>query len=102
MRELNDQIARLEIRSEQLCLRLHSIDKTTLEANYIRSDLLATLQALAALKGQRQRLKATYRANLLAKPRCGQQASDHVGAHLLWRQHERGLFAPGGSGSQSR
>jgi hypothetical protein len=67
MLELNDQIARLERRSEQLCLHLHSMDKNSQLANDVRSDLLTILQTLAALKGRRQRMEATYHSEVPSK-----------------------------------
>jgi hypothetical protein len=57
MRELNDQIARVEMCSEQLLIHLRSVPKDSLEANAARSDLLAMLQRLVTLKGHRQQLE---------------------------------------------
>lgn len=55
MVELNDAIARLEMRSEQLVLHLRSIRRTAPGAEEARSTLLAMLVRLVALKAKRQR-----------------------------------------------
>lgn len=61
MVELNNRILQLEICSEQLRIHLRSIDKASLEADEVRSDLLMLLQKLASLNGERQRLEASLR-----------------------------------------
>jgi hypothetical protein len=53
MFELNNQIARLELCSEQLRIHLRSLDKASPEADEVRSDLLMMLQKLVALKDRR-------------------------------------------------
>jgi hypothetical protein len=57
--KLNNQISLLEICSEQVRIHLRSIDRTAMEAEKVRSDLLIMLQKLVALKGQGQRLEAS-------------------------------------------
>ena len=59
MRELSDQIARFEIRSEQLLIYLRSAASNIVDAEKVRSELLSMLQELALLKGQRQDLAET-------------------------------------------
>jgi hypothetical protein len=54
MVELNDAIAQLEMRSEQLILHLRSVQRTAPGAEEVRSTLLAMLVRLVALKAQRQ------------------------------------------------
>jgi hypothetical protein len=66
MLELNDRIAHLEMCSEQLRIHLRSIDKSSPEADEVRSDLLMLLQKLAALKDQRLRLAASLRLEAAA------------------------------------
>jgi hypothetical protein len=65
MLELNNQIARLELVSEQLRLHLRSLPRDAAEAQDVRSDLLAMLQDIVHLKGERQRLQAEIRASEL-------------------------------------
>lgn len=60
MRELEHQIARLEMCSEQLRFHLRSIARQSPEAEEIRSDLLSMLQKLVLLKGQRERLSELF------------------------------------------
>ena len=66
MLELNTQIARLEICSEQLRLHLRSIPRDCVEADEVRSDLLTMLLNLTALKGQRQKLETALRLEVAA------------------------------------
>src|ERR1700675_4995119 len=54
MAELNDAIARLELRSEQLILHLRSIQRTAPGAREVRSPLVAKVVRVVALKAQRQ------------------------------------------------
>jgi hypothetical protein len=65
MLELNNQIARLDLRTEHLRRHLRSIDRNSPDADDIRSDLLSLLQVLAVLKGERQRLEAEYRLEVV-------------------------------------
>jgi hypothetical protein len=55
MIELNNEIARLELRCEQLVLHLRSMQRNAPGAEDVRSTLLAMLQELVALKAKRQR-----------------------------------------------
>jgi hypothetical protein len=57
VRELNDQINRLELRTEQLIIHLRSLIHQTNEAKMARMHLLCLLQSLVILKGERQRLE---------------------------------------------
>jgi len=57
MRSLQNQIARLEMRAEQILIHLRSITRDTVEAEKNRSDLLAMLLLLVALKGRRERVE---------------------------------------------
>ena len=59
MCELSDQIARFEMRSEQLLIYLRSAARTSVAAEKVRSELLSMLQELALLKGLRQDLAET-------------------------------------------
>ena len=59
MHELNDKIARLEMRSEQLLIHLRACPRESVEAEKARADLLAMLLQLVALKGRRQQREAT-------------------------------------------
>jgi hypothetical protein len=61
MLELDNQITRLEIVSEQLRLHLRSLPRETVEAEEVRSDLLTMLQDIVHLKGERQKLEAEIR-----------------------------------------
>jgi hypothetical protein len=58
MLALNDRIARLELRSEQLVIRLRSIDRISSETEAGCYTLLAMPVRLADLKGRRLRLEA--------------------------------------------
>jgi hypothetical protein len=57
MLELNNQIARLEMRSEQLRFHLRSLNRDSVAAEQARWDLFRMLQHLVVLKGQRHRLE---------------------------------------------
>ena len=65
MLELDNQITRLEIVSEQLRLHLRSLPRETVEAAEVRSDLLTMLQDIVHLKGTRQKLEAEIRMSKL-------------------------------------
>ncbi|HEY5831676.1 MAG: hypothetical protein ACAH24_13055 [Hyphomicrobiaceae bacterium] len=65
MLELDNQITRLEIVSEQLRLHLRSLPRETVEAEEVRSDLLTMLQDIVHLKGERQKLEAEIRMSKL-------------------------------------
>jgi hypothetical protein len=65
MLELDNQITRLEIVSEQLRLHLRSLPRETAEAEEVRSDLLTMLQDIVHLKGERQKLEAEIRMSKL-------------------------------------
>ncbi len=54
MRKLSDQIARLEICSEQLRIQLRLLPKDSAQAEETRSRLLSMLLKLVSLKGQRE------------------------------------------------
>jgi hypothetical protein len=58
MIQLNNQIARLEMRAEQLRIHLRSLDRESPEVREARSVLFAMLQSLVVLKGQRERLES--------------------------------------------
>jgi hypothetical protein len=66
MLELNNRISRLEICSEQLRIHLRSIDRTSLEADEVRSELLMMLQDLARLKRERLRLESSLGTGIAA------------------------------------
>jgi hypothetical protein len=53
MVELNNQIARLEMRSEQLNIHIRSVDRLPKEAGEARAVLFAMLQNLVVLKTRR-------------------------------------------------
>jgi hypothetical protein len=58
MREIENQIARLEMRSEQLGVHLQELARNSHQAAEARSQLYAVLQELAQLKAERDRRKA--------------------------------------------
>ena len=58
MIQLNNQIARLEMRSEQLRLHLRSLERGSIAAEQVRWDLFRMLQHLVVLKGRRQRFES--------------------------------------------
>jgi len=53
MVELNNQIARLEMRSEQLSIHLRSVGRLSKEAGEARAVLFAMLENLVVLKTRR-------------------------------------------------
>jgi len=57
MSELNSQIARLEMRCEQLIIHLRTSDRKSEDANVRRADLYLMLKELARLKGKREHLE---------------------------------------------
>jgi hypothetical protein len=58
MIQLNNQIARLEMRSEQLRIHLRSLNRVSPQTGEARSVLFAMLQNLVVLKGRRERLES--------------------------------------------
>ena len=58
MLELLNQIARLEMRSEQLCIHLQSLNRVSPDAAAARLMLFAMLQNLVVLKGRREWLES--------------------------------------------
>jgi len=59
MFELNNQIARLELRCEQLIIHLRTSDRTTADSRVCRADLYSMLKELARLKRKREQLEST-------------------------------------------
>ena len=57
MAELDNSIARFELRAEELILHLRSMQRNAPGAEQTRSELLVILLRLVALKGKRQRLE---------------------------------------------
>ena len=55
MRELEDEIALLELRSEQLLIHIQELPRGSPEAIVARADLDIMLQRLVAVKGERDR-----------------------------------------------
>jgi hypothetical protein len=60
MIHLHHQIARLEVRCEQLRLYIQSLDRGSAEARQTRVQLFAMLQHLVGLKDQRKRLESEF------------------------------------------
>jgi hypothetical protein len=58
MLDLDNQIARLEMRAEQMAIHLQDLGRNSPDAAGARSELYAMLQELAELKSERQRRKA--------------------------------------------
>ena len=58
MLDLENQIARLEMRSEQMVIHLKDLGRNTPDASRVRSELYAIVQELAELKAERERRKA--------------------------------------------
>jgi hypothetical protein len=58
MLDLDNQIARLELRAEQMGIHLQDLGRNVPEATKARSELYAMLQQLAELKAERERRKA--------------------------------------------
>lgn len=54
MFDLNNEIARLEMRSEQMIIHLRSLGRATRDAGEVRSQVLAMLERLVSLKTKRQ------------------------------------------------
>jgi hypothetical protein len=54
MCELNNEIALLEIRTEQLLIHLREIARDSTEAKTVRAYLLAMLEQMVKLKAERQ------------------------------------------------
>jgi hypothetical protein len=54
MRELEDEISLLELRSEQLLIHLRHVQHMSADAARARCDLLDMLERLAAAKGERE------------------------------------------------
>jgi hypothetical protein len=55
MLDLDDQIARLELRAEQMAIHLQDLGRNEPDAIGARSELYAILQKLAELKSERRR-----------------------------------------------
>jgi hypothetical protein len=58
LNDLQNRIARLELRIEQLRIHLQSLDRGSSEATEVRSMLFGMLQDLVALKEGREHLEA--------------------------------------------
>jgi hypothetical protein len=58
MLDLENQIARQEMRAEQMAIHLQDLGRNTPDASRARSELYAMLQQLAELKAERERRKA--------------------------------------------
>jgi hypothetical protein len=58
MLDLDNQIARLEMRAEQMAIHLQDLGRNSPKAVRVRSELYAMLQQLAELKAERERRKA--------------------------------------------
>jgi hypothetical protein len=58
MVDLNNQIARLDMLTEQLAIHLRDLARNASEAARARSELYALLQELAELKAERDRREA--------------------------------------------
>ena len=56
--DLENRIARLELRREQLGIHLQDLPRNGAEATQVRSELYGMLQELAALKTEQARRKA--------------------------------------------
>jgi hypothetical protein len=63
MLDLDDQIARLELRAEQMAIHLQDLGRNEPDAIGARSKLYAILQKLAELKSERRRRNAMETAN---------------------------------------
>jgi hypothetical protein len=57
MLDLDNHIARVELRAEQMAIHLQELGRSALYAPSARSELYAILQQLAVLKSERQRRK---------------------------------------------
>jgi hypothetical protein len=60
MIQLNNQIARLEMRSEQLRMHLQCLDRGSPDAAEARLMLFAMLQKLVVLKGRREQFESEF------------------------------------------
>ena len=58
MLDLDNQIARLELRAEQMAIHLQQLGRNAPDALNARSELYAILQRLAELKSERRRRNA--------------------------------------------
>src|SRR4030095_12267405 len=58
VRELDDRIARLELRAEQLGIHLQDLSRNGREATQVRSELYGMLQELAELRTEQARRNA--------------------------------------------
>jgi len=58
MLELDNQIARLELRAEQMAIHLQQLGRNAPDDSRARSELYAILQKLAELKSERRRRNA--------------------------------------------
>jgi hypothetical protein len=58
MLDLDNQIARLELRAEQMAIHLQDLGRNAPDASSARSELYAILQKLAELKSERRRRNA--------------------------------------------
>ena len=56
MRELEDMIARLQLRSEQLVIHLQQLPTVSLDAAETRGKLAEIVERLIVLNGERERL----------------------------------------------
>jgi hypothetical protein len=56
MRELEDEIALLELRSEQVLIHIQHLPPGSSEANVARAELDAMMQRLGLVQGERDRL----------------------------------------------
>jgi hypothetical protein len=63
MPDLDNQIARLELRAEQMAIHLQDLGRNEPDAIGARSKLYAILQKLAELKSERRRRNAMETAN---------------------------------------
>jgi hypothetical protein len=57
MLDLDNQIARLELRAEQMGIHLQDLGRKGPEATRVRSELYVMLRQLAELKAERERRK---------------------------------------------
>ena len=69
MRELEDEIALLELRSEQLLIHLHEVPRGSPDAIDARASLDAMMQSLVILKAERDRSLTNWAAPLSERAR---------------------------------
>ena len=62
MLDLENQIARLELRAEQMSIHLQSLGQNAREASRTRSELDAMMRELVELKAERERRRALVEA----------------------------------------